>query len=720
MSNKTRFFTVSRLLPLTVLASIWIPSSQSVASYPMTLPWRGDALEPNVYFRSNGHTGSDYGNPVWGMDLHAAKWVDPDWQTNDGGNQNTDEYIFGVDLYSPIDGEIVACWRTAPDKPSPTLDYDLDGDGVFGEAKNCVVSGDVCEDDSDCFAIWPQLDSCGSGHDRSPMAAGNHLQIRNEAGDFVVFLAHMQSGSIPAELCPLPANRDDQDTTSSPGDTLVGPDGWPDVKTDTCTETDEGFPQDTILPTPVPVKQGQFIGRVGHSGASSRPHLHMHAKPIFNEADGDYCVENSEEMLFSEAWAQECETGNAPTGGWSPLDIENPVEPYDIGGSCDDDTDCVGDEVCSSEGQCVVVKPGYCFLPDAIGPQEDHDDYNIPATNLHFTTHTDGDVLVYQSSGALRLRSYDLDSFGVIQAQDTHDEGSVLDVAVARPNSSRDVIVSVRGSNGVLKHIPYDVATVSGTIVRMVGKEWTDSTVLQVESTTSPEHAGFVVAVETSSGNLKVIDYHVTAGLDITRDLSSDGTGGAIDDLAITTMGIYEGVVTAEIDTGGDLNVRSFDVPLAGGVTNADTWTTNIDGDSVTIDRVPTSFGNEYFVTSVIRDSGALRLDSWEVDDFGTISLIDSYEVGVVSQHDGTAGTTMSGDFVVGMRDSADEFRMIGWDVNIVGELRRNSTRDLGDVTQTAISTSFAGGGNHLVAARTDGAGDLHLYVYGENYSGWY
>ena len=205
----------SALLTLATLAAIWAPSSQSAASYPTTFPWRGDALDPNVHFRAQGHMGDDYGNATWAIDFHAAKWESGDWQRTDGGGQNTDSYIFGVPVYSPIDGEIVACWRTAPDKPTPSLDYDLDGDGQYGEGRKCVVSGNNCTKDSDCFAIFPLQDSCGESHDGSPMVGGNHVQIRNEAGDFILYFAHLQANSIPAELCPLPADRDEDDQTSA-------------------------------------------------------------------------------------------------------------------------------------------------------------------------------------------------------------------------------------------------------------------------------------------------------------------------------------------------------------------------------------------------------------------------------------------------------------------------------------------------------------------------
>ncbi len=704
-----------------VAATVWTPSSQSVASYPITLPWRGDSLEPGVYFRSAGHTGRDYGNPGWSMDFHAAKWVSPDWRTNDGGGQNEDNYIFGVPLYSPVDGEIIACWRTAPEKPSPSQDYDLDGDGIFGEAKNCSISGDICEKDADC----PAFNTCVEGHDASPLDAGNFVVIRTEDEEHVVLLAHMQYGSIPSALCPLPSARDDSDTTSSPGWILPGADGWPDDHTDDCTgmsSSFEGYYRDTVLPTPVPVQEGEFLGRVGHSGASSRPHLHMHVKPSVTDAQGHYCENISEEMEFYEAWAQQCPMGQAASGSWSPLDGENPLEPWDIiGVSCTDDSDCNTGETCS-DSKCVVRKPAYCFLPDAIGLQEDHDVFfNITPTNLHFTTHPNGDVLVYQSSGDLRLRSYDIGSNGAIIPQDTQNEGTVVDVAAARPlANARHIIVSIRGSNDNLKHIPYSVDALDGNITRMVGKELTESDVLQVESTPSPAHDGFVVAIEDDLGNLEVIDYHVDSDLDITRDFSGTGSGGAIDDVAITTMAGFEGVVTAEITTADGLVLRSFEVPAGGGVTNVDTYTAFAVGESVTIDRVPV-VGlalDEYVVTSVFSSNQALRLDTWSIDSAGTIDWVDTISTGVVSGHDGTAGATIVGNFVMGVRDANDELRMIGWDVDWLGQIRRNSTRVLEEVSDLAIVASSAGGSEHIVGAHGDALGTLHLFTYAENYNG--
>jgi hypothetical protein len=710
------------LLTLAICTAVWMPSAQSAASYPMTLPWRGDALGPGVYIRSGGHTGQDYGNDGWGIDFHAATWVGPDWEGDDGGSENEDAYIYGVPLYSPVNGEIIACWRTAPEKPAPGVDYDLDGDGIFGEKNSCSISGAPCDEDADC----PNFNTCVKGDDISPNGGGNHLQIRDASGDYVILLAHMQDDSIPAELCPLSSARDDIDTTSTPGWVLPGPDGWPDDDTDDCnTGGMKGWQRDTILPTPVPIQEGDFLGRVGNSGRSGGPHLHMQVKPLTTDGQGDFCEGDTEEMVFYESWSQLCPSEVAATGAWSPLDGDNPLEPYTVVGvSCDESLDCDAGEVCSN-GECWTAKPAYCFLPDAIGRQEDLNDLVVQATNLHFTTQSNGDVLVYQSSGNLRLRSYDLASDGDIIQQDTQDEGAVLDVAVARPDSGqRHVVVSVRGSDDNLKHIPYSVSSANGTITRITGKEKTESDVFQVESTPSPAHDGYVVAIETGNdgnGNLKVIDYHVAADFTITRDFSGTGTGGPIDDVAITTMSHFDGVVTAEITAGGSLVVRSFEVPAGGGVTAVDDVTTT-GGTSVTADAVQPSvyFGEEFVLTSVIQANETLRIDSWAVDQDGFISWVDSIGTGVVSEHDGTAGLSMVGDFVMGMRDSNDDYRTIGWDVDWFGQIRRNSTRVGGEVTDLAVVASSAGIGNHLVTARTDGGGGLQMFVYAENYNGWY
>ncbi|WP_096332919.1 hypothetical protein [Nannocystis exedens] len=625
-------------------------------AYPVAFPARGDSLPNGAYFRATGHTGFDYGHNSWAIDFHAAAFSGSQWsryESGTSGTANEHALIFGAPLYAPEDGEIIACWRTTPNKPAPGVDYDFNNDGTA---------------------------------DPSPMIGGNHLQIRNADGDYIVYLAHLDVDSIPSSLCPLPANRD------------ADLDGWPDDLSKQCSlgGTWDGMITSTILPTPVPVKKGDFLGRVGHSGASDGPHLHMHVKPFSYDAFSRPCEGPSEEIEFVEGWEQMCESVDVTIAGWDPLAADNPLEPwFEIG-----------------ENEWIPGRP-YCFLPDGIGAQQDHNDYDVAATDLHFTTHANGDLLVYQSGGALRLRSYKLETGGTITDQYTVNEGSVLDAAVARPRSTRDVVVSIRGSNGDLKHIPYTVSSTTGQIVRQDGKELSEPAVFRVETTRSPAHDGYVAAIEDSAGNLKVIDYHVDSGLNITRDPNGTGAGGAIDDVAITTVTSgFDGVVTAEITTGGLLVVRSFEVPAAGGVTWADTFVTLVGADSVRVDTVPVGL-TEYVVTSVQQPTtGNLRLDTWEVDGSGQITWLDTISAGEASAHDATP-TIAGGDLISAMRDDAGNFRMIGWRIDPFGAITRHATRSLSAVTDTAIVAPLGSGQDHLVAARTDTSGELHLFSYG-------
>lgn len=650
-------------------------------AYETTLPLRGDAFESGVYLRSRGHGDTEYGNPGFPIDFHAAEWDGANWQGGNGGSTNEDQFIFGAPLYAPEDLWVIACWTTAPDRSAPGADYpfanfDFDGDG----------------------------DADGG----QPVGAGNYVQTVNAAGTHQLHFMHLQNDSIPSSVCPLPAGRDLFDVTTTNGVAMWGSDGWPDDLTTGVCNT-PGFSESplngALLPTPVFVEQGTRIGNVGHSGRSSGPHLHMQIKPtIGNEIDG-YCAGVSEEILFTEAFAAECDIG-ASLGTWDALNGENPLEPYTLGGSCVDTSDCSRGETCY-DSTCATRTPSQCFLPDAFGPGADYAYIGDASKNIQVLDNAWGATVVTQTetNDYLRLRSYDIEWDGDITPIDIQYEGAVIDYGVSQPiPGTRHAVVSIQGANGNLKHIPYSLN--NGYISRMYGQELAEGTVYQVESTTAPTHYGFVVAIEDGSGDLKVIDYDVDLSLNIWRQ-AHDFVGGPIDEVDITSVYLSDGVVTAEIRPSGQLALRSFWVPETGGVIESDLYESFVFGDSVTVHRVGGFLGLvEFVVTTVVLPDGTLRLDSWEIEADGNIIWVDTQVTGVAASH--AEVSPGFGDLVTAVEDSNGDYRMVGWRVDMLtGELRRTATHVDSQVAGAAIGYT----GGYLFSARNHPSWGLELYT---------
>lgn len=254
------------------------------APYPLRFPARIDRQVADSVFASSGHSGS-YA-PGWSIDTGVRRYVAGAWRASVASSQspggldgtlvaNGETFTFNTPLFAPEDGEVVACWNTTPDKPGPGRHYDFDGDGI---------------------------------DDESPTRGGNHLLIRTAAGNHLIYLAHLAEGSIPDALCPLGATPD-----------------WPSGATQSCDLPDgltNGPYVDAVLPIPVPVSAGDFVGRAGHSGASGAPHLHLAVYPTATDEEGDICYGATVEMLFTDTWDQQ-NVGPPTDADWNFLDEEN-------------------------------------------------------------------------------------------------------------------------------------------------------------------------------------------------------------------------------------------------------------------------------------------------------------------------------------------------------------------------------------------------------------
>ncbi|HXU80249.1 MAG TPA: hypothetical protein VN914_02555 [Polyangia bacterium] len=194
-------------------------------SVPHAFPIHAQDLAPDERISTWPHVP---GIQRLGQDLNIVHWVHGmAWTGLRAGapadpalRRNEDSIGYGRPFHAIDDGEVLGCWRNAPENPVP-------GD-LHPMFKAHLIPG-----------------------------AGNHLWIRHSDG--VALYAHAIPGSIPAELCP-----NDDELLASTQEFGSGED--PDISPGARLSA-FGRPR---------VRRGQLLGRIGNSGSSGGPHLHLH------------------------------------------------------------------------------------------------------------------------------------------------------------------------------------------------------------------------------------------------------------------------------------------------------------------------------------------------------------------------------------------------------------------------------------------------------------
>lgn len=134
--------------------------------------------------------------------------------------------VYNKSIYAMHAGKVIGCWRNAPENPRPKLsgDSDTTKPWLHSNLKNGLMPG-----------------------------GGNMLWVEHSDGTRMLY-AHMIPGSISTSLCP-------HNATAYPA--AIG-------------NNSEMLYVAVPAAQQASISKGQYLGRVGNSGNSTGPHLHIH------------------------------------------------------------------------------------------------------------------------------------------------------------------------------------------------------------------------------------------------------------------------------------------------------------------------------------------------------------------------------------------------------------------------------------------------------------
>ncbi|MDI3290837.1 hypothetical protein [Polyangium sp. 15x6] len=649
-------------------------ASPSVAqAYRMKLPWRGDSLPGNTYmtYAQTAHGTCPPEWPYCQLDLWAKRWdsslgawsesVTPGQAT--ASNTPSDHVSWNMPIHSPVDGEVIACWRRMPD------------DDVNGDAVNCP----------------------GGGNNGVCMRAGNFVAIRTE-DDMVVVLAHLKQDSISSELCPI--------TTIYNYSNPVA-----------CTEFGDGWTKivpSTVLTTPKPIRKGELVGRIGDSGAAAWPHLHMHVKPYDETSLGEPCLGYAEMLEFDEAWRQPISSSaNADNDEWSRMDgsgwyfgsgqrnllwsdpqgIRRDSIDVDVGISSSvmvTTTDPFWNTV---EGAAVYINEDHNL--EAVGFAIESDDTFTLGTIVERSTATAVDAAtinptakdfvatIRNGSGKLQLVPYTFGANNSLIESTAGGYTSLTDVSIVKattaPNHDGVTVAHKNTSTGYLQVSNFGATSLLVPNVDLRGSAISSSVVHDVD-------IARVVAGKALGGDAGTFRGVVTA------ERRGSDNAVVVRSWSISTNGMtvsQAGSVVASKASGGTLTASDVDISVVG---NGSREFAVVSAREVTTDAL---WVQVYQISSL----GTLtRLSEW---DAGPISALSSVKVG---DRDVAVGVVTGGSLSV-----------LSFSVDANGILGRAGTRDAGPISAVALgATPFS---EHLVAAVTNSAGNVELIHYITNYS---
>ncbi len=623
---------------LLVGASLLIVSGVSMAEN-ITFPSRSQDLANDSYW-----TVAEFSEKCCTLDLNVRRWDGSSWNVSTGSATNAQNFDWGVPLYAPANGVIASCWRNFPDDPSPGVN----------PANNNIFAG------------------------------GNHVTIITDEGN-AISMAHLQSGSIPANLCPVNA-----------GNTQYPP---------TLDKQRAWRVAAYIEPANRPqVKEGQFIGRVGNSGRSSGPHLHMSMQPVTGtDVNNREALGEAIPMRFRHNWGHRYERSEQHTSsGWYRL----------RGGQFSGNPDCdVYQPNAPSCGFKTVHASPYLRRADASAGDVKKVDTLFISSNRAVT------ATIGASNNHLKLISWDLVGINSIARNGEIEAGAIKDVKIVEP-AGNYVLAATRLMDDRLKMIAFRVLG-NGTFVRVA--DYTAGKISAFEmAVTGGSNKKAVTAIRTQSGKLKLIAWDISVAANGTASITRLGqaSAGNISSLSISRAKNFNGVFTAVRDDDNKLKVIPWEMSASGL-----SFTRGTAGEAGTIKTgiavAPLAAG----VATAVRDvDNNLRIITWAVNANGNIGIRhDTLAAGAVSEVQLLTAPHGSSNLTTVLRGSDGKLLLMGWAINADGSnLRRVGSSKAGGasaISADIVSRSYPGLDPRdmmLTSLRTE-SGDLKLITWDTN-----
>ncbi|MBN9681632.1 MULTISPECIES: M23 family metallopeptidase [unclassified Corallococcus] len=639
MSPSPRLRSMARLTAVAFTTLGFSASAQTTYAFPGA---SADLPEGSHWWIASDHGGTN------NRDLEAVRFDDDakrftrvkiPFADYAADPKNSDWVIYGLPVSAIADGEVLTCWRNAPEGLKPA-----------------VYGGD---------------DVPHPGRTTNPLRiprSGNHVNVRTDDGKIILY-AHLQPGSVPEALCPF------NDTYVDDAEDRVG-----------------DLPREVIVPAAqrVRVKRGQFLGRVGSSGASAHPHLHVHLQPMTSETT----VGTSLPLPFSHAWRKNGDVDFDSSLTFDPLfnqtlnQFPSAIHPDPLLRRGDITGDPVLEVATASSGSMVVT-----------------------ATR---------DV-----TGRLALGSWQLTGGGQFTKLQDASAGAASSIAMAHPHagSTRDVVTALRDGSGSLKLIAWQVGS-NGAIVRK-GEAGGDADATELNVAALPSGLGVVSAIRDASGHLKVSTWETTTTLD-TLTRMDNGFGEEATKVAMTPVlngrvagdvNRFTGVVTAVRTPTGNLSLTAWEITpqktliqrgshLAGAVTDVALSTVMVPDGS-----------REMVVASTRLTNGVLRNISFDVTAAGQFVRRDHEDGETILD---LSATRVGGQHLVTpVRDTTGNLRVYTWDVGTDGKVRRTGKERAGAIVSGLSATSTTVGVRLVVTAvrltTGTGGGDLRLIAWDAN-----